>query len=316
MHRLSLLAGTIFFTVIGVLGFLPSRSEGIEADFKVGIEKVYLALSGCNHLVDIYIAGGVAEISSFNLKIFFNSEALTFYGTAENDLIVIPGAYEWEKLSYRIGEEVTIIGRTPYRTLEINGFANTENGDHEPVSYTLPEGTSLARLKFQIAYDPDYECQFVPIEFIWTDCRDNSFVMNDSVQTIAVSNQIFDPYGNEITYTDGEFPSMTGAPDECLAAGDLQRIADFQNGGVDIACFGKDRFIYHRGDVNLDGHYSNMADLVVFTNYFVYGLAAFQYNIEGQIAETEINADGYVLTVADWYCLRRIISGYRQPCDW
>jgi hypothetical protein len=84
----------------------------------------------------------------------------------------------------------------------------------------------------------------------------------------------------------------------------------FQNGGFDIIC-SKD--IDDRGDINLNGLKNEIGDAVVFTNYFIYGLAAFTINIEGQTAATDVNADGIVLSVADLVYLVRVIVGDAAP---
>jgi hypothetical protein len=86
----------------------------------------------------------------------------------------------------------------------------------------------------------------------------------------------------------------------------------FRNGGVDIICADD---IDARGDVNLNGIVYEIADAVVFTNYFIYGLDAFTVNIEGQTAATDANADGLVLSVADLVYLIRVVVGDAQPYD-
>jgi len=47
----------------------------------------------------------------------------------------------------------------------------------------------------------------------------------------------------------------------------------------------------------------------LFSNYFVYGLGVFTVNPAGQIAATDINADGLVLSVADLVYLIRVVVG-------
>lgn len=68
-----------------------------------------------------------------------------------------------------------------------------------------------------------------------------------------------------------------------------------------------------RGDVNLNGIAFEIADAVVFTNYFVEGLGSFNTNPERQMLATEMNGDGDPLTVADLVYLIRIIQGDPLP---
>jgi hypothetical protein len=105
-----------------------------------------------------------------------------------------------------------------------------------------------------------------------------------------------------------------GAPDFCLAAEEgkpmPRRIIDFWNGGIDIVCADS---IDARGDINLNNVPNEVADAVLFTNYFVYGIGVFTTNVNGQIAATDVNADGITLSVADLVYLIRVIVGDADP---
>jgi hypothetical protein len=86
---------------------------------------------------------------------------------------------------------------------------------------------------------------------------------------------------------------------------------DFFNGGVDIICGGD---IDDRGDINVNGTANEIADAVLFSNYFVYGLGVFATEtMDAQIAATDVNADGLTLSVADLVYLVRIIVGDAIP---
>jgi hypothetical protein len=88
--------------------------------------------------------------------------------------------------------------------------------------------------------------------------------------------------------------------------------AGFYNGGVDIVCADD---IDARGDINLDGVANTIADVVMFTNYFIYGTSAFTiiqgatFPIEAATAASDVNADGLTLTVADLVYLIRVVVG-------
>ena len=58
-----------------------------------------------------------------------------------------------------------------------------------------------------------------------------------------------------------------------------------------------------------------IADAVTLANYFIYGLSAFSINIEGQIAASDVNADGIPLSVADLVYLIRVITGDALPIE-
>ncbi|UCD93623.1 MAG: T9SS type A sorting domain-containing protein, partial [Candidatus Zixiibacteriota bacterium] len=70
-----------------------------------------------------------------------------------------------------------------------------------------------------------------------------------------------------------------------------------------------------RGDINLNGVANEIADAVMFTNYFVYNLTAFGDHVEGSIAASDVNADGIPLTVADLVYMVRIITADAMPYE-
>lgn len=164
---------------------------------------------------------------------------------------------------------------------------------------------------------------FVPIRFIWIDCGDNTVSDVEGARLFTTrtvwdyrgADGDFDEYENitKIDFTDPPyFPTIYGSPAYCDSVeGKVPqyRYIDFYNGGVDIICSEE---VDDRGDLNLDGLGYTIADAVVFTNYFVNGLNAFDY-VEGAIAASDVNADGLTLTVADLVYLIRVIIGDALP---
>jgi hypothetical protein len=147
-----------------------------------------------------------------------------------------------------------------------------------------------------------------------------------------MSKDVFDYYGEDgidswVSVYDPTygFPSYYGAPIECnvfTAKGRPVRGIDFYNGGVDVICADS---IDARGDINLNGLGYEIADAVMFTQYFVKGLLAFPpdcplcipptYATQGAIAASDVNADGIPLSVADLVYLIRVVVGDAQPYD-
>ena len=64
---------------------------------------------------------------------------------------------------------------------------------------------------------------------------------------------------------------------------------------------------------NLNEISNEISDAVLFSNYFVYGIGVFDINEAGQIAATDVNADGLTLSVADLVYMVRIILGDAAP---
>jgi hypothetical protein len=69
----------------------------------------------------------------------------------------------------------------------------------------------------------------------------------------------------------------------------------------------------NRGDLNLNGLPFELADAAIFADYFAAGIDAFAIDPAPQIAATDINMDGMVLTVADFVMMIRIEMGAGDP---
>ncbi|MBD3401558.1 T9SS type A sorting domain-containing protein [candidate division GN15 bacterium] len=68
-----------------------------------------------------------------------------------------------------------------------------------------------------------------------------------------------------------------------------------------------------RGDVNMNGIHYEVGDVLIFTNYFIYGSSVFTVNTQEQVASTDVNADNLTLTVADLTYLIRVVTGDASP---
>jgi len=182
---------------------------------------------------------------------------------------------------------------------------------------TIPVGgVVMFQLKFLVTNDRTFECQYVPVRFYWVDCTDNTISNFDGAQ-LYIAGRVFDYHNQDVQLDNSyaSFPGYYGVPQGVCDVGDFDplkgkykpdRNIDFFDGGVDIIC-SKD--IDGRGDINLNLVSNEIADAVMFTNYFVYGLPAFGNHVAGSIAASDVNADGLTLTVADLVYMIRTIVG-------
>lgn len=301
-------ADTICF-IIHVVGFL------------VEIEKVEDAFQGHNTSVSIFLDDSLANvfcdsavcedlIGGFDFLIAYDAAALTFLNAEKGDIIA--GVFEY--FSYRTGPFGNCGSGCPSGMVRVIGFRETNdgvlNGDH-----ILGPG-ELVKLNFYISNDRNLECQLVPIRFFWFDCGDNT-ISNESGKTLYLGQQVLDYWGEPLDSAYEAAFGFYGAVDTCYELytnknAPMGAIV-FWNGGIKIPCADE---IDDRGDINLNGVANEIADVVVFTNYFIYGMSAFsEYptHREAQIAATEVNGDGFVLTVADLVYLIRIVVGDALP---
>ncbi|TFH55482.1 MAG: T9SS type A sorting domain-containing protein, partial [Candidatus Zixiibacteriota bacterium] len=108
---------------------------------------------------------------------------------------------------------------------------------------------------------------------------------------------------------------ILGDPD-CLAGQKVEPLPwnDMWDGGIDIVCADS---IDARGDLNLNGIANEIADAVIYTQYFLIGIEAFpEIGTNGRqaaIAASDVNADGSPLTIGDLVYLIRVISGDALP---
>jgi hypothetical protein len=72
---------------------------------------------------------------------------------------------------------------------------------------------------------------------------------------------------------------------------------------------------FRRGDINGNGIAYEIADAVMFSNYFVIGLAAFGSHVDASISASDVNRDDVPLRVADFVYLVRVVIGDALPYD-
>jgi len=282
----------------------------IDECLQVQIEKVHNALQGQHTDVDIFLNGSGKELGGYDLLVQYEQTALMAMQVLPGKLIEDCG---WEYFTWRFGASGQC-GGCPDGLLRIVAMAETNNGAYHPGCYLAGGIGTLATIDFFVSNDRTLECQYIPVRFFWIECGDNNFSSKRG-DTLWLSREVFDFEFNNITdYTYG-FPGWVGAPDSCLLGGGPDkpapiRCVDYTNGGVDIVCADS---IDARGDLNLNGVANEIADAVLFTNYFIKGTDAFTISVPGQIAASDVNNDGIPLTVGDLVYLIRVVVGDAPP---
>ena len=156
----------------------------------------------------------------------------------------------------------------------------------------------LVYLTFNVYSESQY-CSKFPVRFLWTDCTSN--VLWTANQEIAyVDYLVRDYYYKSTLATAGTLPSQAGLPDSCLneISASAQPLREFEfisgilSGYTEPEC-------YCTGDLNLNNMFNELEDAYIYWNYFVYGPVIFIINMPKQIANSDVNNDGRVLTVTD-----------------
>jgi hypothetical protein len=247
-------------------------------------------------------------VGGFDLLICYDNSMLTLI-----DVTAGAAIQDWEFFTYRIVSTLP----AKIRLVGIKDMNNSSPG----TDVCNPEG-ALACLRFKTTLDQTFACMKAPIRFCWWDCGDNTLSSEDG-NTLWVVGEgaggIIDVNGQQLF---GDMPDPFGFnagivyDNECdWGLIKCQECVDpfvcFKNGGIRIQCPGE---IDDRGDMNLNGLAYEIADAVLFSNYFIQGSAVLDpVNYQAQIAASDINADGSPLTVADLVYLIRVITGDAQP---
>jgi len=314
---------------------VPAETDSV---FVVEIKKAYDAIQGTHVDIPVTLNVGYEYLRGFDILIGYDASALIFTAASKGALYTPPFGIcdpAWEYFNYRYNWNGDCGDQCPSALLRVVGIGNTNDGPVSP-DYTcldaLPKPYELFKLDFLVTNDRTYECQFVPVSFYWMDCGDNSLAYDpvappnyEAVQ--GVSRYVYTYDNTKIGDADSlssdyglgmstDFPTYTGVQTVCLEPDPLRPSryrpvpsVDFLSGGVGIACANP---IDHRGDINMNDVANEIADAVLFSNYFIHGLGVFTIGTDapaGQVAATDVNADGLTLTLADLVYLTRIIVG-------
>ena len=285
------------------------------------IEKTHNTHQGQHEYVSIYIDWSLLQMGGFDFLISYDQSAIAAMSATPGQLLVDCG---WEYFEYRFGPFGNCGNGCPSGMMRIVAIAEMNNGLNHPACFgpTDTDPYELVEIDFLVTDDRTFECMYVPIRFFWIDCGDNT-ISNVLGDLLYLDRRIYGFEGNLIwdeedddlfPEDDRMWPGYQGAPDFCLVAEEgkpmPRRILDFHNGGIDIICADS---IDDRGDINLNNVAHEVADAVLFTNYFVDGIGVFNVNVQGQIAASDVNADGITLSVADLVHLIRVIVGDALP---
>jgi len=306
--------------------FDVSASSG----YVVRIEKTHNTLQGNFEDVDVLLQKALLDgLGGFSFLISYDNSALSLQGanTITSDLYGPNPDCGWESFTYRFGANGNCSGGCPSGLVTVVGIAETNNGNNHPNALcvpnyipTIPPDVIMFTLKFLVSNDATLNCSYVPIRFFWVDCTDNT--LSDAAgEDLYIANRVFD-YMNQDVEIDpllASFPGWAGVPAGFCANPDPNkpqpiRDIDFYDGGIDIICGDS---IDAVGDINLNGTAYEIADAVMFSNYFVYGYSALvyvlPYGYAGSIAASDANRDGLTLTVADLVYLIRVVIGDALP---
>ena len=243
---------------------------------------------------------GNVDVCGFKLLVEWDPTVMTLLGiergTCIDDIDFWFGYhaphYKWEKFYY----EQLFSTEIHKQKVKLVGLCDIPDGYQGYPLLKNPEACALAFLKFQVKNDATLKEFKLPVRFEWDagDCTENTFS---------------DPTGY-IWYVSADplqFPCEPSPPNEQIIKG-----LYFTDGGIRV----RDDGLNWIGDINVNEYPYEIADAVLFSNYFIHGIGVFMpdpYWRDIQINATDVNWDGYTLTISDLVYLIRIILELETP---
>jgi hypothetical protein len=250
-------------------------------------------------------------VGGFSFLFSYDCSCLQFLSARKGAMLV---NQRWEFFTYRFGA----IGNgncgagCPSCLIRVVAIADVNNGSAHPVNNQNNQGEWVV-LRFRTSSDLTLAGQCCQVNWYWFDCNDNT-ISDSTGNTLWTAEQLLNADGSAGSL---EFPTVNVNNCDQVSGGDgkpsPKKFIIFCNG---LICLPTIQEIDDRGDINQNGTLNEIADAVLFENYFIYGSSVFNPNPQrraGQIAATDVNGDGNVLTVADLIQLLRIITGDANP---
>lgn|GEM_PF-3562909 len=240
-------------------------------------------------------------IGGFDLTLEFFNTDFTVIKVERGDAIDdtnSTGKFNWHYFTYRL-DPSTVIHKYKIHLVGVGKLYSSYPG---VCLGPNPDFVELAKIRVVLANNELMRCFQTPVFFEWDNftCMENTF-SDCSGNVLYVSNNL------------SQFN-----PDSCPTTdknGDVIPCVLFENGCVRFRCpHDVDPIII--GDINVNGQPYEVADAVLFSSYFIYGESVFSSDYDtrqAQIGATDINRDGFVLSIADLVYLLRILVGDQAP---
>jgi len=250
--------------------------------------------------VPVTLNAAGADIGGFNFCIEFANADLTVISVRRGELINAvdqTGKFVWHYFTFRLNPS-TVIHKYKVCVIGIGRLYSSYPG------MCITQGTEgvLFYIKFVLACNELFRCHDTHVTFEWDSWT-------------CLENTLSDCTGNKLFVSDD---TLKYNRTECglgTAKQEIVPCVNFQNGRVIWRCaYDVDPIII--GDVNVNGVPYEIADAVLFASYFIEGEGVFSSDPETRMAQeggTDINQDGYLLSVADLVYMLRILVGDQAP---
>lgn len=302
----------LHFVVLLLLSIQPANSTELR------ISNILDGIPGSTRSFSISVDSVDSEIDRFSFLLALNQKDYGFISATPSQDIIDCG---WEYFNYRLLPKDSIqqydIGNNTDLLL-VTAFKGNSGFDF-PSCGNRGLGGNLFDLRVKFineTYLRPVRCTAMPVRFYWRDCNDNVLYSSNN-DTINIVSTLYDNFYDTVASTFA-FPGF-GPPDiECNSPGNeiYKSIITATNGLVDFPC--TDTVGNLVGDINLNGIANEAADVMRYIRYFIDGIGIFCWGItncipDAVIAQSDVNKDNIMLTVADLVFQIRIILGDVDP---
>jgi hypothetical protein len=303
------MVGHFLKTTLVALVFLFASLEASE----ISIDRIQNAKSGERKTVVVRADNIAAQISSFNLLIAFDQSLSFVLQARPGDLHKNHG---WEYFTYRLISRDTVSAHMPgYNVHLINviGIASLSGNTPQQItgqSFVLTEIDVILATMIGSFSDETW----TPFSFFWRDCNDNVLTSLGG-DTIYTANALFENMSDfeprfPVSF---EFPGYGHSTSTCPPPQNeevVQRV-EYVNSGIWSFVIDPAEECLN-GDVNLNGIPFEVSDLVLFIDFFIYGIPILPWPPQASIDQTDCNCDSMVLSVADVVCFIRKVLNYES----
>ena len=300
---LLLCAGIVLFSCDKSTEPVPVSTGPITT---VTIESRDVVIGGIQYYFYIFIDSLAMNMTEARFCIGYDKRRFTFFQGFRGGFMW-KNNWQFDSCEY-IGSD-PLAGDTNISLISIHLIKDTLGGaivDTAAIHY----GTYLYMLHFISINNISNPIDTSAIRFYWKDCGSNLVYFNNADKPARIG-AVLDPDSDRPPW---RLPQTWNGPasgcDTLFASPDSALDVRLVNGFETIW---RDTLSDSRGDINTNGFACEIADAVMFTNYFIFGTAAFGSHVSGSTARSDVNTDGATLTIADFVYLVRIIVGDALP---
>ncbi|KAA3637723.1 MAG: T9SS C-terminal target domain-containing protein [Calditrichaeota bacterium] len=252
---------------------IPSPSEHVQLELTINNSE--------NEVYNSY--------SQFRISLVYATSILSFHSARIGALL---DDCKWEYFTYR-----NYSYDSRFNVIQIDAIADVSSNSNHPTNnfFTGDKSNILATLDFIVTDDTSLNCTTLPVSFHIFECDFNQFISADNSKAFTLNNGYFGG-------------SCESVLDTTVAQ--LLPILTFEDIYIETRCPDS---IDTRGDINLNEIVFEIADALIFENYFVYGDSVFTIDLPKQIDASDVNADGLTLTLADFVYFVRVLTGDANP---